>query len=138
VASAGRFGEVADFLQVAAADVAEVRRRVVEMGRRAGLPQDTIDRFLVAVNEIVINAVQHGGGLAEVTITGVPGRLTVEVRDHGTGFGGQAPSALPPVDQQHGRGLWLARQFSPELTFQRSATGMRVRLSTTDQVTVPT
>jgi anti-sigma regulatory factor (Ser/Thr protein kinase) len=114
---------------VTAEDCAEVRRRVAEAADQAGLPQERAVRFVVAVNEIVINAVQHGGGEAEVTITLQGDGVVVEVRDYGPGITGHAAVELPAPEQIHGRGLWLAHQLCDDVTVRSVDIGALVRLS---------
>lgn len=115
---------------VTVAGVAEVRRRVTEAATEVGLSPERVAAFTVAVNEIVINAVEHGGGTAAVTLILQAQRLVVEVVDQGTApwqFG--VPSAAPPPDQVHGRGLWLAKKLSDDLTVDVDGTDRLVRLT---------
>lgn len=114
---------------VTAADLSQVRQRVVEAALSVGAPQNRVARFSVAVNEVVTNAILHGGGTATVTITKIGPRIVVEVRDSGGGIPAGVTAELPPVDEIHGRGLWLARQLSDDLMFGPVETGTLVRLS---------
>jgi anti-sigma regulatory factor (Ser/Thr protein kinase) len=113
--------------RVTAPDVGEMRRRVRDAARDAGLDSDHVDRFTVAVNEAVINALQHGGGVAEVAIRNDSGVL-VTVADRGPGFLPDGPARLPPPDQEHGRGLWLVHRLCDDVTIDRGPTGTRIRL----------
>ena len=108
---------------------ADVRQHVTAAAGRAGLDADQAARFTLAVNEVMINAVQHGGGSAAVTITSADHRVTVEVSDHGPGIRVPVTVQLPPVDALHGRGLWLVRQLCQDVTFTSSDAGLSVRLS---------
>ncbi|WP_238008973.1 ATP-binding protein [Dactylosporangium sp. AC04546] len=117
--------------------VAGVRQSVGAAAHRAGLPQERADLFTVAVNEIVINAIEHGGGVADVTIIVAGPRLTVEVGDRGTaGPPLVVPGEPPPVDQPGGRGLWLASRLCDELTIEPRGHpgGTVVRLTTVVQL----
>jgi serine/threonine-protein kinase RsbW len=116
-------------VSVAAPDIATMRLRVAEAARLAGLDRDEADRFTLAVNEIAINAIQHGGGTADITITRENHRVVVVVQDRGTGLPVDLPTALPPPDQPHGRGLWLAHQLCDDVSFHISERGTRIRLS---------
>ncbi|GAA2637082.1 hypothetical protein GCM10010399_82850 [Dactylosporangium fulvum] len=117
---------------VAAEGVASIRRSVTDAAHRAGFPPDRADLFTVAVNEIVINAIEHGGGAAMVTIIQHGPTITVEVRDTGSGVTGtRVPVQAPPVDQPNGRGLWLASRLCDELTFHPQQTGAMIRLRST-------
>lgn len=112
-----------------AVDLTEVRRRVAEAARRAGLEQDRVARFTLAVNEIVTNAIQHGGGAVTVTIARANDRVVVEVRDSGGGIPASVGADLPGHEQPRGRGLWLARHLSDDLIIGSLDPGTVVRLS---------
>jgi anti-sigma regulatory factor (Ser/Thr protein kinase) len=113
--------------QVTAPVLADMRHRVHDAARRAGLGPDDADRFTVAVNEVVINALQHGGGVAEVSI-GYDSGVVVTVADRGSGFVLDGPLHLPPPDQEHGRGLWLVHRLCDDVSVDRGPDGTRVRL----------
>jgi serine/threonine-protein kinase RsbW len=122
-------GAVRHSLRVDAARAADVRRSVAEAARVVGLDRSVTERFVVAVNEIVINAVRHGGGIADVTVSGDDHRLLVTIVDYGPGLNPDRPIALPPTEQTHGRGLWLAKHLCDDIAIDSSAAGTRVRLS---------
>jgi len=109
--------------------VADVRRRIIEVALSLGIPGDRAGDFAVAVNEIVINAIRHGGGLADVIVRANGAKLVVEVRDRGPGVPASAPQQLPPPDRLGGRGLWLARQLSDDFSLHTSPAGTLVRLA---------
>jgi len=114
---------------VTAPDIREVRRRVADAAVRVGIHPDDAAQFTVAVNEVVINAIRHGGGIADITIATKGDEVTVQVRDHGPGLPASASAALPPPDQLGGRGLWLVRQLCDNVTFHSSRSGTFVVLS---------
>jgi serine/threonine-protein kinase RsbW len=113
---------------VTAEQAARVRRQVTRAAERAGATSDATATFAVAVNEVVINAVLHGGGTADVTIAAGPGGVLVEVRDHGPGLPPQRHGQLPPADQPGGRGLWLVEHLCPDAVFDSGPAGTTVRL----------
>lgn len=116
--------------RVTAPEIAGLRRHVNDAARRIGLDPDRADRYTFAVNEIVINAIQHGGGTAEVVIVAGDdaGSVTVTVVDHGSGWSSDVPHDLPPPDRTHGRGLWLATRMCDDLTITTSPTGTKITL----------
>lgn len=63
----------------------EFTRRVLRElelgGRPAALDPGLVDDVVLAVSELLSNAVQHAGGVLELVVTANPGRLRVEVLD---------------------------------------------------------
>jgi anti-sigma regulatory factor (Ser/Thr protein kinase) len=116
---------------VTAAGVADIRRRVTDAARAAGLDEERADGLTLAVNEVVANAIQHGGGTAEVTITPGDNWVVVVVRDRGPGIRAGPPGELPPPGQVNGRRLWLAAQLCDEIAFHNTEAGTRIRLTVT-------
>jgi anti-sigma regulatory factor (Ser/Thr protein kinase) len=122
---------------VQSSDVAGVRRHVADIAALAGLDTERAEQFTFAVNEIVINAIRHGGGLATVTVTSVApegrrnGEITVTVTDSGPGFDVGRTPRLPPVEQLHGRGLWLVHRMCDDIVIDSSEHGTVVRLRAT-------
>jgi hypothetical protein len=80
--------------------LAEVRQLVREAG---GDPD-----FVLAVDEIAINSVQHGGGRGIVRLWREGGALVCDVRDQGIIRDPLAGRTRPDVDAFGGRGLWIA------------------------------
>jgi anti-sigma regulatory factor (Ser/Thr protein kinase) len=122
---------------VRAPNLAGVRRHILDTAVLAGLDTGQADKFILAVNEIMINAIRHAGGQASVEVSATKptddrdGDVTVTVTDTGPGFNHSNTPALPPADQLHGRGLWLARQTCDDIVISSSPQGTVVRLRAT-------
>jgi anti-sigma regulatory factor (Ser/Thr protein kinase) len=73
--------------RVFSSDTAEVvrARRMVRAHLRAWGYGDEVEPMTLAVSELVTNAVVHGQGLVEVTLTVKDGAIRVAVADHGGG-----------------------------------------------------
>ncbi|MEV8517531.1 ATP-binding protein [Dactylosporangium sp. NPDC051484] len=117
--------------QFGVAQITPIRHAVSRGASAAGLSGSRLEDFVLAVNEIVTNAVRHagGGGLVRLWVAG--GVLVCEVTDHGAGIpaerlNGQAP---PPSYSISGRGLWLARHLVDEVEVSTGEAGTIVRLS---------
>lgn len=106
-----------------------------QVGRLAGLDDDSLHWVGVAVRESVINAIKHGNAgnaqkrvHVEFTPLGVSscGGLAIRVRDEGPGFD---PSSLPdPLAPENllkssGRGIFLIRSFMDEVVLQQAKEG---------------
>lgn len=120
---------VATVRGVTAPGVAAVRHRVTDAAVSAGLDSDSAEQFTIAVNEVVINAIQHGGGTADVTIEVGPGAVAVTVRDHGGGMSADVSPRLPSPQTLGGRGLWLVQRLCTDVTIDTSGAGTVVTLS---------
>jgi anti-sigma regulatory factor (Ser/Thr protein kinase) len=110
--------------------IGSVRRRLGEAARGCGLTPERADVFLVAVNEIMTNAVRHGGGVAELRLW-EDHELLCEVDDRGVGFPADAyldRTEPPTPTSSGGMGLWLAQQTSDRLAIDSGPAGTTVRL----------
>jgi anti-sigma regulatory factor (Ser/Thr protein kinase) len=111
--------------------ITAVRRAVGRCAAAHGLTGQRLDGFVLAVNEIVTNAVAHGGGRGRLRLWRAGGALTCEVADRGPGLPDEsAGSTRPPPTALHGRGLWLARQLCDLVSVAAGPQGTTVRLVT--------
>ncbi|MGB2570981.1 ATP-binding protein [Micromonospora citrea] len=88
-----------------------------------GLIGDDGYDFVLAVHELVTNAVRHGGGQGHLELRRHQDVLICEIVDQG-----QSPANLPvrlsEVDTAGGRGLWLAHQLAGGLILTRRPDGV--------------
>ncbi|GAA0394657.1 hypothetical protein GCM10009541_42140 [Micromonospora gifhornensis] len=89
----------------------------------AGLRGDAAEDLVLAVHELVTNAVLHGGGRGRLELLRYPDRLVCEVSDHGPG-GVDLTVQRPATDTPGGRGLWLAHQLTGALTLTHRPDGV--------------
>lgn len=108
--------------------ITAVRRAVTRQAADAGLTGDQLHDFVLAVNEIVTNAVVHGGGGGELRMWDYGQFLGCEVTDGGPGGVLDAPTEPSPEGGRHG--LRLARLLVDRLEVLESAGGTAVRLMT--------
>jgi anti-sigma regulatory factor (Ser/Thr protein kinase) len=108
----------------------QVRHEVERCGVRAGLTDRELYLFVVAVNEVITNAVRHGGGKGRLSLWRDGHRLHCRVVDQGPGIPpGSHGERRPAPDTIGGRGLWLARQSCESLTVDTGAHGSAVTLT---------
>lgn len=112
--------------------ITAVRRAVSRQAAGAGLAGDQLHDFVLAVNEIVTNAVVHGGGRGELRMWDNGQVLGCEVTDGGPGGVLDAPTEPTPQGGRHG--LRLARLLVDRLEVVESSGGTAVRLMTGLQV----
>jgi anti-sigma regulatory factor (Ser/Thr protein kinase) len=109
--------------------LATLRAFVTSQATQAGVATHSLERFVQAVDEVVTNAVEHGGGSGVLQIWTSPHTMVCEVSDTGAGLRDPLAGHLPPDRcTASGHGLWLARQFSDLLEVHSDPAGTTVRL----------
>ena len=111
-------------------DVTAVRQRVEELAVEAGLGPQQVTDWVTAVNELLTNAVRHGGGAGRLRLW-FDGWLRCEVSDDGAGFAvddylGRA--ARPRLSASGGMGLWIVQQMTDALTIDSGPAGTTARV----------
>ncbi|MFG1880460.1 ATP-binding protein [Micromonospora sp. NPDC049102] len=115
------------------AQVTEIRHSVTSCAHACGLDGQRLDDFVLAVNELITNAVRHGGGRGWLRLWQEPGELLCEVADHGHGITPQrlGDRSRPAPDTAGGWGLWLARELTAAMEIATSSAGTTVRITAT-------
>ncbi|KAA6224448.1 ATP-binding protein [Streptomyces albofaciens JCM 4342] len=103
----------------------QLRLLVEECAVREGLAEPRRGEFVLAVDEIAGNAVEHAGGSGRLVLRRVGDELECRISDSGPGFSETViPELLPGLDGAHnGRGLWLARLVADRFTVRAGAGG---------------
>jgi len=111
--------------------ITALRHAVQAAARQAGLIGEPLDDFAVAVQELMTNAVRHGGGRGRLELRVSGDNLVCDVIDHGPGFrdGVPAPSGPPPAETLGGRGLWLAGHLTDSMLISNGTGGTTVSIS---------
>jgi anti-sigma regulatory factor (Ser/Thr protein kinase) len=109
--------------------VTPLRHAVASAAARAGLRGERLDDFVVAVNELLTNAVRHGGGAGHVTMWRSGASVVCEVSDRGAGLQRPDRLARPAPDTPGGWGLWLAGELTDELEIKSGEAGTAVRIA---------
>jgi anti-sigma regulatory factor (Ser/Thr protein kinase) len=114
-----------------AADITGLRHDLRRHAEATGLRDDALDDFVAAVNELVTNAVRHGGGQGSLRLTLDADTLVAAVSDRGAGFSGELPVAAgpPPAEVPGGRGILLARRLTDTLMISAGPGGVTVTVT---------
>jgi anti-sigma regulatory factor (Ser/Thr protein kinase) len=91
--------------------LAAVRAMVVGASSAAGLAGGRLADFVLAVNEVASNAVEHGPGHGRLRMWTTGGEIVAEVADPGRMDVLFPGLAAPPPSGPRGRGLWLASEM---------------------------
>jgi anti-sigma regulatory factor (Ser/Thr protein kinase) len=102
-----------------------LRETLAAHAGRLGADEDQIDCLLIVASELATNAVRHGGGAGHVRLWHRHDVLFCEVSDRGPGITDPAVgSTLPdPTDGEGGRGLWICRRLSTQLSIEARPDG---------------
>ena len=113
----------------AAEDLGRLRRELAATVAGSGLDVEAGEDLVYAASEVATNAVEHGGGTGVLWTWVADGEAVCLVSDAGRlcePFPGVAP---PSLDQDRGRGLWLARALCDDVDVAVDDEGTRVRLA---------
>ena len=107
--------------------LALVRTQVVRWSAGA-LPAGRAADLSLAVHEVAANSVRHGGGSGRLSCWRQGDTMVCEVRDGGCIDRPLVGREMPPLDNEFGRGLWLANQLCDLVQVRSSTEGTVVRL----------
>ncbi|MFW5973374.1 MAG: ATP-binding protein [Bacteroidota bacterium] len=119
--------------------LAEVRRFVEKRARTAGLPDDVVDQFKLAVDEACSNVIEHAyAGEAshtiDIKVVSNAARFTVLIRDQGRSFEPQhyrSPDLFDLVQHRKdgGFGVHLMRRLMDRVEYRRRGSVNEVSLT---------
>jgi len=115
-------------LPFALADLGAVRRAVGAWAAAQALAAAQTEELVLAVDELAVNSVRHGGGAGTLRWWREGARLLCEVRDAGRIEQPLVGRLRPAAGATGGRGLWLANQLCDLVQIRSSAQGTAVRL----------
>jgi serine/threonine-protein kinase RsbW len=111
--------------------ITSLRHEVTARAAAAGLVGSALEDFVLAVNELVTNAVRHGGGEGWLSLWLDRDRLVCEVTDKGGGIaaGSSNGRQRPSLETAGGWGMWLARELSESMKVSTGPAGTTVQIS---------
>ncbi|GAA0713272.1 ATP-binding protein [Dactylosporangium roseum] len=112
-------------------DLYTLRAAVTAHAHAGNIPARTIDSLLLIVGELASNVVQHGGGTGHLRLRRTDNNLICQVSDHGPGIADPELIGLVPVPPTApgGRGLWIVRQLSTDVSIRCDSTGTTVTVT---------
>lgn len=118
-----------DIELTSAEELSALRHRLRTCAASEYMGPNDVDLMLVAVGEVVANALQHGRPPCRIRVWQSGWVVYVRVDDHGHGLGlATAGYRRPATPSTGGVGLWMARQLTDVVHTQASAAGTTVEL----------
>ena len=118
----------AEVLLFGRGNVRDVRQQVSASALDAGLGPGPTDDLTLAIWELAVNSVQHGGGEGVLRLWREPGALVCEIRDGGHIDDPLAGRRAPTVGGHAQRGIWLVNQLCDLVQLRTHAHGTTVRV----------
>ncbi|MEV0523385.1 ATP-binding protein [Streptomyces sp. NPDC050439] len=112
-------------------DLPRLRMLVDQYADHQGLAEPRRSDFIVALDAVAVNAVEHAGGGGTLILQRTNGHLACHIHDLGPGFSADVIPELAPGLNGHpgGRGLWLAGLLTDGLTISAGPGGSKVTLT---------
>jgi anti-sigma regulatory factor (Ser/Thr protein kinase) len=109
----------------------DLRAAVAEVASVAGMRRERAEDFMLAVNEVAGNAVEHGYGTGLWQAWSRGHSVVCEVHDSGSLARPLPGLSLPHPARSRGRGIWIARQLCDLLHVWSDGDGTHVRIEAT-------
>jgi anti-sigma regulatory factor (Ser/Thr protein kinase) len=110
-------------------NLSEVRVLAEAQARAAGLAEERVIDFVIAVSEVAANTVRHARSPGSMEIWSDAGEIVCEIRDGGVIADPLAAGRQPPAaDASGGHGLWLVHQVCDKVELNSNSGGTTIRL----------
>lgn len=109
-------------------NLSEVRTLAEKQARVAGLPDDRVVDFVIAVSEVAGNTVRHAKSPGTIEIWANNDEIVCEISDEGVIADPQAGRKPPLPDANGGHGLWLVNQVCDQVELRSGPDGTVIRL----------
>ncbi|WP_203670860.1 ATP-binding protein [Catellatospora methionotrophica] len=112
-------------------DLYSLRAAVAAHAGEFGLTEPGLGRLLVVATELATNAIRHGGGRGRLRLWRHDAAVHCEVSDDGPGIADTASAGMNrvPLSTEGGRGLWVVRQFTDEMTITGREPGTTITVT---------
>jgi anti-sigma regulatory factor (Ser/Thr protein kinase) len=106
----------------------EVRALAEKQARMAGLPDERVVDFVIAISEVAGNTVRHARSPGSMEIWSDGTEIVCEMRDGGVIADPLAGRRPPAPDANGGHGLWLVHQVCDRVYLRSDRGGTVIRM----------
>lgn len=107
-----------------------LRDLVVHAATVTGVDAERATDLGLAVHELAVNTITHGGGSGQLRLWRARDALVCEVSDEGVVHDALAGRHQPEQDAPRGRGLWMVNQLCDLVQLRSGSRGTQVRIHT--------
>ncbi len=108
----------------AAGGLNHLRRVVAAHASQAHTTRVEVERLVHIASELVVNAIEHGGGSGRLRLWHDQRFLSVQVTDKGPGMADpERAGRVNPSPAMRGRGLWAVRSLADHVVVSSGSTG---------------
>jgi len=111
-------------------DLGALRAFVLGQACAAGVSAERAGDLAVAIHELAVNSLRHGGGAGHAQLWQEAGALVCEVSDAGRIDDPMVGRTAPAASQEGGRGVWLANQLCDLVQIRSTSGGTAIRVLT--------
>lgn len=109
-------------------NLSEVRALAEKQARMAGLPDERVVDFIIAVSEVAGNTVRHAKSPGSIEIWSDTDEVVCEIRDAGVIANPLAGAHPPSPEANGGHGLWLVHQICDRVDLHSDSGGTVIRM----------
>jgi anti-sigma regulatory factor (Ser/Thr protein kinase) len=109
-------------------NLSEVRTLAEKQARMAGLPDERVVDFVIAISEVAGNTVRHARSAGSMEIWSDGDEIVCEMRDEGVIGDPLAGRRPPSPDANGGHGLWLVHQVCDRVDLRSDSGGTTIRM----------
>jgi anti-sigma regulatory factor (Ser/Thr protein kinase) len=109
-------------------NLSEVRALAEKQARMAGLPDDRVVDFVIAVSEVAGNTVRHAHSVGSIEIWSDDRELVCEISDKGVIADPTVGRQPPPPGANGGHRLWLVHQVCDRVELRSDQNGTVIRM----------
>jgi anti-sigma regulatory factor (Ser/Thr protein kinase) len=110
-----------------------LREAVTGYARACGLSEFATADLVLVAHELATNVVRHGGGEGQMRLWAAGSTACCQVSDNGPGLPDptEAGRTAVPATAPTGRGLWLIRQLTDEMSIDSGPDGTTITVCVT-------
>ncbi len=117
-------------------NIDEIEKLLISINREFKLPEEKFNNLMIAVTEILLNAIVHGNKLNEEKMVTIcidydDDEIKVKICDEGNGFDYSDipdPTSEENLFKASGRGMYIVRALVKDFKYEKTDKGLEITL----------